>query len=264
MLRSVFTKTLWDQRRSLLAWAVGLTGIGVLYASFYPMVNTPEMRAALESYPQAMIDAMGFDDVTSPAGYLGATTLGMLCPAIIIIMAAAVGGSAIAGEEENGRLDLTLAHPVSRWSVLLQRCAAMVVSMLGVTAALGLALLAISGPAQIDSIGPANLVAGALHLALLGIFFGSLALGLGAATGRRSIVYLAVAVVAIVGYFGNNLGPTVEGLHWLRDISPFHFYQGGVPLRNGIQPADLAVLAGASVLMVIAGGLAFDRRDVAV
>jgi ABC-2 type transport system permease protein len=99
---------------------------------------------------------------------------------------------------------------------------------------------------------------------LLGIFFGSLALGLGAATGRRSIVYLALAVVAIVGYFGNNLGPTVEGLHWLRDISPFHFYQGGVPLRNGIQLADLAVLAGASVLMMIAGGLAFDRRDVAV
>jgi len=37
-----------------------------------------------------------------------------------------------------------------------------------------------------------------------------------------------------------------------------------LPLRNGIQLADLAVLAGASALLVIAGGLAFDRRDVAV
>jgi ABC-2 type transport system permease protein len=264
MLRSVFSKTLWDQRLSLAAWAVGITGIGVLYAVFYPSVNTPEMKAALESYPKALIDALGFNEIATAAGYLGAATFGMLTPALIIVMAAAVGGSAIAGEEENGRLDLTLAHPVSRWSVLLQRYAALIVSMLVVSAALGLALVAIAEPAELGEIGTANLAAASLHLAVLGIFFGGLALGLGAATGRRSVVYLAMAVVALVGYFGNNLGPTIEGLHWLRDISPFHFYQGGLPLRNGIQLADLAVLAGASALLVIAGGLAFDRRDVAV
>jgi hypothetical protein len=37
-----------------------------------------------------------------------------------------------------------------------------------------------------------------------------------------------------------------------------------MPLRNGLQLVDAAVLAVASVVLVAAGGLAFDRRDVAV
>jgi beta-exotoxin I transport system permease protein len=264
MLRSVFAKTLRDQRRSLLGWAVGIAAVGVLYAAFWPLMISPEMKAAMEAFPPALLEALGYTDITSPVGYVGSTTFGLLGPALIIVFAAATGGSAIAGEEESGRLDLILAHPVSRWSVALQRSAAMVVGMLLVGAVLGLALVLISGPAQIDQIGTANIVAASFHLALLGILFGALALGVGAATGRRSLAFGAVALVAVGGFLGNNLGPMVEGLAWLRDISPFHYYSGGVPLRNGLQVADAAVLVVASLVFVGLGGLVFSRRDVAV
>jgi ABC-2 type transport system permease protein len=70
--------------------------------------------------------------------------------------------------------------------------------------------------------------------------------------------------MGVGGFFGNNLGPAVEGLAWLRDVSPFHYFSGGTPLRNGIQLTDLAVLAVASAALVVAGGLRFDRRDIAV
>ena len=264
MLRSVFRKTLWDQRRLLLGWAIGITAVGVGYAAFYPTINTSAMRDAIAAYPEGLLDAIGFTDVTSAAGYLGSTTFGLLGPVLIIVMAAELGGSAIAGDEETGRLDLTLAHPVSRWAVLIQRFAALVVAMLIVCAVLALALLAISGPAELDEIGPANLAAGGLQLALLGTLFGALAIAVGAATGRRVFVYAIVAIVGVVGFFGNNLGPAVEGLAWLRDVSPFHYYSGGVPLRNGIQPVDAAVLVIASIVLVVAGGWRFDRRDLAV
>ena len=264
MLRSVFSKTLWDQRRSLLAWIVGITAVGVLYAAFYPTINNPEMMRALEAYPPGLLDAIGFTDVASPAGYLGSTTFGLLAPALIIVFAAATGGSAIAGEEESGRLDLTLAHPVARWSVVLQRFGAIAVGMLLACAALALALVAISGPAQLGEIGIPNLFAASFQLALLGILFGGLALGIGAATGRRSLVFGVVAIVAVVGYFGNNLAPTIEGLEWLAELSPFQYYLGGQPLRNGLQLADSAVLAVVSLVFVGLGGFLFDRRDVAV
>jgi ABC-2 type transport system permease protein len=182
----------------------------------------------------------------------------------VIIMAAALGGAAIAGDEEAGLLDLTLAHPVSRWAVVGQRFGALVVAMVAVCGILVAALVAIAGPAQLDQIGPANLAAGGLQLALLGTFFGALALAVGAATGRRSLAFGIVAVVGVGGFFGNNLGPSVEALAWLRDVSPFHYYSGGVPLRNGIQIGDAAVLALGAVVFVLAGGLRFDRRDVAV
>jgi len=264
MLRSVFGKTLWDQRRSLVAWVIGITTIGVFYAAFHPVINNPEMKAALEAYPEGFLEAIGFTDVTSAAGYLSSTTFGLLGPALIMVFAAAVGGSAIAGEEESGRLDLTLAHPVSRWSVAWQRFAAIVVAMLVVGVAMAIGLAAISGPADLGEIGPANLFAASIQLAFFGALFGAIALGMGAATGRRSLVYASVAIVGVVGFFGYNLGPSVEGLAWLADISPYHFYLGGEPLKNGFQLFDSLVLAVASLVLVGIGGFVFDRRDIAI
>ena len=264
MLRNVFGKTLWDQRRSLVAWMVGISAIGVLYAAFYPSINNPDMQAALNAYPEGFLDAIGFTDVTSAAGYLGSTTFGLLGPALLIVFAAAIGGSAIAGEEESGRLDLLLAHPVSRWSVLAQRFAAIVVSMFAVGLALALGLIAISGLADLGDIGVANLVATSMQFALFGSLFGAIALAVGAATGRRSLVYATVAIIGIAGFFANNLGPAIEGLAWLADVSPFGWYIGGEPLRNGFQVADSALLAVVSLVVVALGGLLFDRRDVAV
>lgn len=264
MLRSVFGKTLWDQRRALLSATVAVTAVGVLYAAFHPLVNTPAMRDAMAMFPPELLEALGMADIISAAGYLGSTTFGVLGPVLVIIVAAALGASAIAGDEESGRLELTLAHPVSRWSALVQRFAALVVAMLVICAVLAIALVLISGPADLGEIGPVNLVAAALHLALLGIIFGALAMSVGAATGRRGLAYAVVAVVGIVGFFGNNLGPSLDWLAWLRDVSPFHYYSGGEPLRHGLQVIDLLVLAVVSVAVVALGGVAFDRRDVAV
>jgi ABC-2 type transport system permease protein len=264
VLRSVFVKTLLDQRRLLLGWTIGISAVGVLYAGFYPTVNTPEMRAALDAYPQAVLDAIGFVDVSTAAGYVGATSFGILGSILIVIFAAAVGSGAIAGEEESGRLDLLLAHPVTRWSVLLQRFAALVVGMLLVTAVLCAALLAIAGLFQLDSIGVANMAAASIHLAALGTCFGALALAAGAALGRRGAALGLLAIVGVGTYFGNNLAGSVDAIAWMRDVSPFRYYSGGMPLVNGLQLGDVAVLVVASVVLVGLGGLAFNRRDVAV
>jgi ABC-2 type transport system permease protein len=264
MLSNVFTRALWDMRRALLAAAIGVTGVGVLYAAFYPMINTPAMRDAMAMFPPEMLQALGITDMTSPAGYLDSTTFGLLGPILVIVVGAAFGASLIAGEEESGRLDLTLAHPVSRWSVLVQRFAAMAVGLFAICLVLGLAMVLISGFAELDEIGPGNMLAAAIHLALLGTFFGALALGVGAATGRRALAFVAVAVVGVLTFFGNNLGPMVDWLGWMRDVSPFHYYSDGQPLINGLQPVDALMLAGVAVAFVLLGGLAFDRRDIAV
>jgi ABC-2 type transport system permease protein len=264
MLRSVFGKTLRDQRRWLAGWTVAIAAIGVLYVAFWPLMEGPAMTSALEAFPPELLDALGYSDITTAAGYVGSTTFGLLGPALVIIFAAATGGSAVAGEEESGRLDLLLTHPVSRWSVALQRFASLVVAMLIACAALAVSLVVIAGPARLDDIGAGNLVAASLHLALFGIFFGGLALGVGAASGRRSLAWSAVAIVAIGGFLANNLAPMVDEIAWLRDVSPFHFYSGGSPLRNGVQVIDAAVLVVASAIFVAVGGALFDRRDVAV
>lgn len=264
MLRNVFAKTLWDQRRGIVVWAIGIAAVGVLYAAFYPSINNPEMEAALEAYPQGLLDAIGFTDITTPEGYLGSTTYGLLGPVLIIIYAAALGARAIAGEEEAGRLDVLLAHPVERWQVVVQRAAALLVALLVAGLALLLAMTIASGPAQFASIGVGNLAAASVQLALLGLLFGTLALAVGAATGRRGLALGLLAVVGIATYLANTLGPTVDAISWTQDLSPFHYFAGGAPLRNGLQLGDALILLGASVLLVVLAVVGFRRRDVAV
>lgn len=75
---------------------------------------------------------------------------------------------------------------------------------------------------------------------------------------------IVVAVIGVVGYFGNTMAGQVQALGIVRDLPPLHFYAGGRPLVNGFQVVDLAVLAGAAVVLVAAGTVGFTRRDVSV
>jgi ABC-2 type transport system permease protein len=264
MLRSIFTKSLWDQRRGILMWALAIAAVGVVYAAFYPSMNNPDMAAAIRAYPQELLDALGMTDITSPAGYLGSTTYGILGPVLIIIFASSIGVRAIAGEEENGRLDVLLAHPVERWSVVLQRAAALLVAVIVVGVVVFLAMVAVAGPADLESIGSANLAAATLNLVLLGLVFGTLGLAVGAVTGSRNLALATVALAAIATYLANGLGPTIDAIAWTQDLSPFHYYAGGQPLRNGLQAGDAAILAGISVVLVAIALVGFRRRDIAV
>jgi ABC-2 type transport system permease protein len=139
--------------------------------------------------------------------------------------------------------------------------------MLVALALAGLVLLlgmtAMAGVAEFESIGVANLAAASGQLVLLGLFLGSLALAVGALTGSRGLALGLVAIVGVLTYFANNLGPSVDWLAWSQDFSPFHYYSGGEPLRNGFQLIDSLVLLGASILLVALAVIGFERRDVA-
>jgi ABC-2 type transport system permease protein len=264
MLRNVFTKTLWDQRRGILGWSIGIAAVGVLYASFYPSMANPDMAAAMEAFPEGMLDALGFTDITSPAGYLGGTTYGLLGPVLMIIFASTIGARAIAGEEEAGRLDVLLAHPIERWSVVVQRAAALLVALAVAGIALFLVMTAAAGPAEYEEIGVANLGAATVQLVLLGVFFGGLALSVGALTGRQGLALATVAVIGILTYFANTLEPSVDAIAWSREVSPFHYDSGGRPLVNGWQLTDGLILLIAAAVLVVIGVVGFRRRDVAV
>lgn len=261
MLRNPFTKAVWDARRSLFGWALGLAAVGAMYAGFYPSMKSPAMAKAMEAYPRALKDAFNMQDITSAAGYLGSTVFGILGPLLFVVFAISVGTRAIAGDEEAGTLDLVLAHPVSRTRLLLSRFAALMVSLLVVGAAILLVLLAVAKPAQLD-IPVGRLAAAVVHLVLLGLCFGALALTVGAVVGRRAVVLAVTAAVAVVAYFGNTVAPQID-LGWLQRLSPFYYYAGGEPLRNGIQYADAGVLLAVAVVLVGVGTLAFNRRDIA-
>jgi ABC-2 type transport system permease protein len=263
MLRNVFTKSIWDARRSLLGWAIAIAAVGAMYAAFWPSVDNPEMAKAIEAMPKSVMDALDYD-MTSAAGYLRGSVYGILGPLLVAVFAIAGGTRAIAGDEEAGTLDLVLAHPVSRVRLALERFGAVAIGAVAVCLALFLALWAVSGPAQLRGVSLSGLLAVNTQLALMGICFGALAFAIGAATGSRSMALWASAGVAVFAYVAKSILPQVDGLQWTRNLSPFYWALHDDPLNNGLQPGSALLLLAVSVLLVSIGTLAFTRRDLAI
>jgi len=257
-MHNVFTKTLGDQRRALLWWAVGLLAVIAVYV--LPYRQYLDQGALDFDTDSALYQALGYD--SSPAGYLQGSVF--LIGTLLMIMAAAVAGArAIAGDEEAGILDLLLAHPVSRSRLVLERFAALAVAV----ALLGLVVWAgtVAAASLADmGIGTGPITAATLGLALLALGFGTVALAAGALTGRRGLVLGITAALAVGAYLAYTVGGQVEGMDGIRKLSPFFYYLGGDPLRTGVDLGDLAVLATIPLALPAVGVWSLNRRDIAV
>lgn len=261
MLSDIWTKTLWDQRRALLGWTIGFIAISIIYGGFYPYASTPEYAELIDSLPAGLAEAFGWDEISTPHGYLGSTVYGILGPVLGIIMGIAFGARAIAGNEEAGHLELLIAQPVTRTRVVVQRATALLIAMFTGGLAVFGSIMAIRGPVDLD-IPVANIAVTSLNLALLGTVFGTLALLVGGIVGRRGLVVGVSAVVAVTTYLANGLAPQVEGLAWLQNLSPFHWFGSTATLRDGIDLPMTLLLAAVSLVFVVVATLAFNRRDV--
>ncbi|MFG2002973.1 ABC transporter permease subunit [Spirillospora sp. NPDC048911] len=263
MPRNAFTKTLWDNRRVLVAWITATTLVALMYSGFYPQISGGSLADAADGMPASMREAFNLDDLTSAAGYLQSSPFGILVPLLVMFYGAATGARMISADEESGYLDLLLAHPLGRTRLLLQRFAALATGSVLIAGVVLLSMLAIRGGAELDAITPAQFTAQCLSLALLSITFGALAIALGAAFSRgRALVFGVTGGAGVLAYAVNSFAPVISA-GWLRKVSPFYYYIGGEPLKNGFQWGHLAILAAISLILVTAGTWTFNRRDIA-
>ncbi|MEY9213549.1 ABC transporter permease subunit [Thermobifida halotolerans] len=265
MRRNVFGRFLRDNLRALVGWLVGVIAVTALYSAFWPSMRDSgeAMDAYMESLPEGLMESMGWTTLSTVEGYLGATVFGLLTPVLLVIAAVSLGSRAIAGDEESGGLELLLAHPVTRTGVLLQRSAAAVV-FVAVLGAAVFGTLLLLGPAIDAELPIDRLLAASTSVTLIALVYGTVALAVGAATGRRALALGAAAVLAVVGYLGNTFARQVEELEWLRFGSAFHYAMDPDPLVNGFDLGYTAVLLAVPVVLAALGAVAFARRDVGV
>ena len=121
-----------------------------------------------------------------------------------------------------------------------------------------------AGPAELEGVTAAEFAAATIQLALFGACLGGLAFAVGAATGRKALALGISAGVAVLAYLANGVFPQLEGLEWTREVSPWHWYLGGEPLKHGLQAGDALLLLAVTLVLVAAGTWRFNRRDVAV
>lgn len=256
-------RTLADSWRGLIGWALGLAAVTGLYLPLFPSFGgNSEFLAIIESLPPELVSALNYDQITSGAGYTQGTVYGLLGFVLLTIAATAWGAAAIAGDEERGTLELTLAHGVSRTQLVLERAAAITLKLAILVIWVSLLVTILNGPSELG-LEADGIVAGGL--ALFGTALSTAMIGIlaGGVMGRRAIAVGAAASVAVAGYAANALGNQSEELSWLHAVSPYHWAFGANPLADGLDAA-IGLLYLVAIAAVVIAVLAFRRRDIGV
>jgi len=256
MLATVLGKTVRDRWKAtaIAAFTLGLVllmGMAV-YRDIDLAVYTdlPEAFRALVNIPKdADVGSLAYGAVY---GSYGALTLAAL--------AISMGGASIAGEERDGTIGLLLGNPRSRTQVLVSKAGSMVLlTALGTVLLWGAGLIV---PVLLN-VDVSGMQIGALmvHMFAISIFYGFLAMALGAWTGKRTVASGTAVTVLLVSLFAAGLLPLIEGVENLAKAFPWYYYEGSQPVLNGIDWGHLSVLIGATVLLAGASFVVVNRRD---
>ncbi len=258
----ILRRSIADGWRSIVGWTIGIVGVIALYLPLFPSVGgNGQMQEIIESMPPELVNTLGFETIGSGAGYTQGTFFGLIGFLLLAIAATSWGAAAIAGAEESGRLELALAHGVGRGQYAVESALAILIRLLWLGAiATGLILL-LNEPSELG-LEAGNVMAATAALIGLAFLSATLALAVGAITGRRSIATMAGAGIAVLGYVFNAIANQADDAEPLRAVSPYAWAYHNNPLADGVDWVGLVLLWGFSMALATVTVVALRRRDV--
>jgi ABC-2 type transport system permease protein len=265
MALTIARREIDDRRRGLVGWSLGILAMmAITIASFPSIRDTPGIDEFIEQLPDSVKALMGGADLdfASATGYVNARMLALLVPALFLVFVIGFGSRAVAGEHQDGRLDLVLSFPVKRRRLILEKVGVLAAVLLWFTTLVVLSLL-IGGLTVDLGLTVSQVWPAAVMMLLFGLFFGLLALAAGCLTLERSLAITVPTVVALAGWLINSLAAIASWLEPARAISPLWWYSRINPLADGLDVGGAASLGAGAVIFLVVALLAFDRRDLA-
>lgn len=250
------------RRNAIIGWGLGLCFFPLVYVGIYPSV-ADEMAglADLEIYAAMGMSLGTFGD------WIGSILI-VLLPLVASIYVIGNGTGTLAGEEEDGRLEMLVTLPIPRWQIVTAKALALTVSA-------GLIYLIVSGV----SWGVFEAIKGQIETDLLGrevfaavfspfpfVFaMGMIALFLASFTSSRRIATMIATALLIVSYFGSNLAASTP---LLEPFEPFFLYTyidgSGEAVKAGQQTGDILVLLGIGAVAFVLTLIFFQIRKLTV
>lgn len=261
MLVNVFTKTLRDQRRSLIGWSIGVAALVLVEGALWPSIrDMPNLDEFLANYPDALKKAFNLGAMTTGTGFLNAELYTLVLPILFLVFGISRGARLVAGEEEAGTLEVVLVTPVSTTRILLEKAAGLLLALCFLGGVAGSSTMLASALFAMG-ISPSSIAVGSLSMVLLGLEYGFLALAVGAMSGRRSFAMGVASVAAVAAYVLYVGGLMVDSLSGWLPWSPFHQALAEGPLANGL-PARFSLLVLGAIVVVTVAAPVFARRDI--
>ena len=266
---TVFAKALRDSRRAI-ALAVGFLAFvllvgGAAIASAFGTVETRQQMVGLATMLPSIFQSMlgppvALDTLGGLIEWRYQVILAVLLPVWSIL---ALSGT-LAGEADRGSLELLATTGITRRRLAFEKLGAHLVSVLIALIALaivvwlcGVAFATLPG----DAISPEAAIAYAALTGVLVLAPGSVAFAAAPFLGRGAAAGLA-AFVMVAGYLVNGFHDSIALFDSLRPLSWYGWTADHIPLAGRYDWAPLAGLAALAAALLVAGVMAFERRDV--
>jgi ABC-2 type transport system permease protein len=259
MLRTIFGKTVFEKRWTILWWCVAALGSVAMVSLLFPAIRDT-MGEMMGAVPAGMENWFGSAEIWQTfAGFAGQEIFGQMA-ILMIIMAIMFGANFLAGEEGSGTLLTVLAKPVRRGRVFWQK-------YLGFVAVLVLAAVAFYVGAVLggwilgEAVPYLEFLQSTLMVFLLSLTLGTLAFSLGAITGRSGVAGLIVGFYAFVAYFLSSLSTITEIVDKISYASLFRYVDAPGVLASDLNAGNIWIFVAVIAVSLAAALPIFGRRD---
>jgi ABC-2 type transport system permease protein len=249
-LRLPVLRAVYESRLGILAWAVGLAALAVVFVSLtrtivQVLLSVPTLLPYLSTFVRQQV-------YPSVLGFTWFNVAQLLFAGLAISHVARW-----AAEDTDGRLEATLSQPMSRAGVVVERMATLAVAATLVAAASGITLYIASHAQGID-LNPGRLLAACLMLVPFALVFAGAGALLAAWNPRAAVGLLGA--FAFASYLDTEVGAIFKLPLWVQDLSAFKLF--GTPLLTGVDWRNLTLLLALSVAGTATSILLMQRREV--
>ncbi|MDA0988897.1 MAG: ABC transporter permease subunit [Chloroflexi bacterium] len=224
LLRIPVVADIYEQRLSLASWTIGTVVMAAFIGSFAKsaldfMVDSPSLAPYLEILLQ------GNDNVyEAMLGYSGFNLMQLILAAFVITVV-----SRWASDDTDGRLEIILSTPISRWRVLVERVLMLAIASLTLILTSSTVMVGTLAAQGID-VSPGRVISASLLM--LPFALGFAAGGTALATWRPRIAVGVMSVIAVTSFLLVQIGPLLSWPDWVLNMSVFS--QVGNPVTQGI------------------------------
>lgn len=261
MLRLIWQE-LKFRRGAIIGWGLGLCFFPIVYIGIYPSVADQMAGFADLEFYKAMGMSLGtFEDWV-------ASILIALMPLVASIYAIINGTGTLAGEEEDGRLEMVVTLPLPRWQIVTAKAVALTLSSLIIYSIVSVVSLLVfqSIESQIET----NLVAMDMFRAVISAWplvfsVAMIAMFLAAFCASRRFASMISAVILIVSYFGNTLSNSADALEPYKPFFLFTYLDATAQsVTEGQQAGDVTVLLSIGLVSFVLAIVFFQLRNLTV
>ena len=259
------TAIIRNESRRLLRGSLVLGGAYALLLLFILSVF-PSMaeQAELieEAFPDVMRGLFGFEELHTLEGFIGSYVFSLMWVVFMGLYVAYLTGGMIAGDIRERRMDLILANPVSRESVVLQKFASLWVPI-SVLIVIQVVML-YGGSIMFDeTLNPVALVL--LHLLSVPYLLvcGGIGIILSVTLSREETAQAGALAIVFLLWLLEGLSEFNPDYEWIGEIAPSrHFDPAEILIHEEYAWIDAGFLLLAAVVLIGIALFLFVRRDI--